>query len=356
MLIKAMVLTSRFYFLKVYLNISGGSTHVGKIMLTIRMLTIGIMLLAMSYMTLFETNMGEIADSKTDAVVLIVKNDKTDSRNNGIGAGFFIGPNVIVTNTHVIDNASDISVQSYNNAAMFDATVIAKNYTTDIALIQLNNWDDYLRSNRYTALDFASSKDLKQGEEVWSIGHPWGLYWTVSHGIVSSANRRIDASMMYYIQTDASIHQGNSGGPLLNSDGDVVGIVSKVFSLTRSDGFGLAIPSDIVIDTVKQLKDTGSVSWSTVGIDLVQTLDGKAVEVDNVLDWPSTKGVDIKKGDILTEITTSNTGLLGAKINNVEDFVNELVITDPGEQIILTLLRNGKVVHVSIVTEPLSIK
>lgn len=324
-------------------------------MLSIRIITVSIMVLIMAYMTLFKSDMSDIAESKTDAVVLISKNDATDSTNNGIGAGFFIGPNMIVTNAHVVDNASSVTVQSYKNSVSFAATVIAKNHTTDIALLKLDNWEEYVKTNRYTALDFASSKDLRPGDEVWSIGHPWGLYWTVSHGVVSSPNRRIDGSMMYYIQTDASIHQGNSGGPLINSSGDVVGIVSKVFSLTRSDGFGLAIPSDIVIDSIAQLKQYGRVTWSTIGIDLAQTADGRAVEVTNVLDWKSTKGVDVKPGDILLEITTKDTGLLGTKVDTIDDFINELVITDPGDEMILTLSRKGRIIYVTVITEPVPV-
>lgn len=313
------------------------------------------MLILMSYMTLFKNSVGDIAEHKTNAVVLISKNNDADQSNSGIGAGFFIGPNIIVTNTHVIDNATSISIQSYDNPAEFSATVIAKNYTTDIALIKINDWDDYLKTNKYHVLDFASSKDLNLGEEVWSVGHPWGLYWTVSLGIVSSSNRRIDTSMMYYIQTDAAIHQGNSGGPLLNSDGDVVGIVSKVFSLTRSDGFGLAIPSDIAMDTVRQLKENGTVSWSTIGIDLARTADGKAVEIVKVLDWESTRNLDIQPGDILTEITTAETGIIGRKIDSIEDFLDELVVADPGKELILTLLRNGETIHVTVVPESMPI-
>lgn len=316
-----------------------------------RVITVGVMLLLMSYMTFFDSKISNIAGSRADAVVLILKNDTANQSNNSIGAGFFIGPNLIVTNAHVIEDATDIVVQSYNSSTLYDATVIAKNRTTDIAIIQLDNWIDYKKTNGVSFLELASNRDLKLGEEVWSIGHPWGLYWTVSHGIASSIDRRIDASMMYYIQTDAAIHQGNSGGPLLNSDGRVIGIVSKVFSLTRSDGFGLAIPSDIVIDSVNQLQKSGVVRWSTIGIDLAQAADGKSVEVVNVLDWPSTKHTDIKPGDILTEITTHETGILGAKIKNVEDFVNELVVTDPGQPVILTLSRNGQTIYVTVVTE-----
>lgn len=321
----------------------------------IRIITVAIMVMLMSFMTLFNNSISNLAENKINAVVLISKVDQTDRSVSNLGAGFFIAPNLIVTNAHVVTDGKNISVQAYDNVAQFSATVIAKNQTTDIAIVKIDNWDSYVKTNGYHRLELASSRDLSLGNEVWSIGHPWGLYWTVSHGIVSSTHRRIDSSMMYYIQTDAAIHQGNSGGPLLDINGDVVGIVSKVFSLTRSDGFGLAIPSDIVIDSVKQLQQQSVVRWSTIGFDLAQTEDGKAVEIVNVLDWPSTKNADIRPGDILIEITTSESGILGTPINNIEDFLNELVITDPGDTVILTLSRNGKIHHVSVITESMPI-
>ncbi len=324
-------------------------------MLYIRIITVAIMVVLMSFMTFFNNSFSDIAETKTNAVVLISKIDQNDQSSSNLGAGFFIAPNLIVTNTHVITDGKNVIVQSYNSVAQFNATVIAKNQTTDVALIKLDDWQGYTDVNDYTILDIVSSRDTVAGDEVWSIGHPWGLYWTVSHGIVSSNKRRIDSSMMYYIQTDAAIHQGNSGGPLLDSNGDVVGIVSKVFSLTQSDGFGLAIPGDIVIDSINQLKETGRVAWSTIGLNLEQTDNGTAVRVAEVLDWPSTRGADIQPGDILTEVTTDETGILGKKIVTIEDFVNELIITDPGESIILTLNRNGKTVYTEVITESMPI-
>ena len=324
-------------------------------MLYIRIITVAIMVALMSYMTFFGNSIGDLAEEKINAVILISSVNQTDSSSSSLGAGFFVVPNLIVTNAHVVADGNNIFVQAHDSSAQFTATVIAKNQTTDIALVKINDWQGYIKTNNYRVLELVSSRDLSLGDEVWSIGHPWGLYWTVSHGIVSSTQRRIDSSMMFYIQTDAAIHQGNSGGPLLNSNGDVVGIISKVFSLTRSDGYGLAIPSDIVIDNVEQLKQDGEVEWSTIGINLVQTDDGRSVEVADVLDWPSTKNADIEPGDILTEITTSETGILGVKINNIEDLLNELVITNPGEKVILTLMRDGKTVYTTVTTESVPI-
>jgi serine protease Do len=302
-----------------------------------------------------DNTVSDLARDRAGAVVLILRDTNTiDGLNySGLGAGFFIGPNVIVTNTHVIDGADTLSVRSIHSQVLFDAVVIAKNYTTDIALIKLVDWPQYTKVNSVDILEFASSRDLTLGETVWSIGHPWGLYWSVSSGIVSFPSRRIDGTLMNYIQTDAVIQQGNSGGPLLNTHGEVVGIVSKIFSPTMSGGFGLAVPSDIVVNTVNYMKNNQPVEFAIIGIDLAQSFDNKQVVVTDLLDWPSTRGLDIRVGDRLIEITTPSTGIRGAKIRSVDDFINELVITSPGDQITLTLLRGDHQLFVTVTADGL---
>lgn len=319
------------------------------------LLAIGIAIAILT--TVGNRDLSDIARKKADAVVLILRDvDNNDGMiSSGLGAGFFIGPNLIVTNTHVVDGATTLLVKGATSEALFDATVIKKNYTTDIALIELNNWEEYATVNGMEILTFVTNDDVVLGDTVWSIGHPWGLYWSISEGIVSYPARRIDMSMIYYIQTDAFIHQGNSGGPLLNGNGDVVGIVSKIYSPTLSDGFGLAIPSDIAANVVDSMTSHAPVEWSTIGIDIELSDDGKHVIVTEVFDWPSTRGIDIKVGDKLIEITTNKTGLIGVPIHTIDDFANQLVVINPGDQIILTLLRGDQRMFVTITTDSMPI-
>lgn len=326
-------------------------------MFSIRVLLVTIAVTVAIITTFFKQDFRDIANDKTDAVVLILR-DATDVDgmfSSGLGAGFFIGPNIIVTNTHVVDGAETLSIKGAKSKAMFSATVINKNYTTDIALLRIDDWDEYMKANGMEILKFAASRELVVGDTVWSVGHPWGLYWSVSEGIVSFPYRRIDSTMMYYIQTDAFIHPGNSGGPLLNASGDVVGIVSKIYSPEDNDGFGLAIPSDIANNIVSYMKISKPVELSTIGVDLTQSADNQNVVVTEVLDWPSTRGVDIKPGDKLVEVTTDKTGLQGAEIRSIDDLINELVIIVPGDQIILTLMRDDQLMFVTITTEGLPI-
>jgi len=326
-------------------------------MFSVRVILLAIGIAIAIVTTISKQELNDIAHEKADAVVLILRDiDNDDGEfSSGLGAGFFIGPNLIVTNAHVVDGANTLLVKGSTSDMLFDATVIKKNYTTDIALVEINNWEEYTDVNRLETLTFVTNKNLLLGDTVWSIGHPWGLYWSISEGIVSYPARRIDASMIYYIQTDAFIHQGNSGGPLLNDNGDVIGIVSKIYSPTLSDGFGLAIPSDIAANVVDSMTSHSPVEWSTIGIDIELSDDNKHVLVTEVLDWPSTRGIDIKVGDQILEVTTSKTGLIGVPIHTIEDFANQLVVIKPGDQVILTLLRGDQQLFVTIVTDSMPI-
>lgn len=223
---------------------------------------------------------------------------------NSLGSGFIVSSEgYIVTNNHVVEGADSISVKMYDNKE-YDAKVVGRDPKTDLALIKID-------VKGFAYLKLGNSSDLKVGTWVVAIGSPFGLEQTVTAGIVS-AKGRILGSGPYddFIQTDASINPGNSGGPLLNLEGEVIGINTAI--IQSGQGIGFAIPSDLARGIVEQLKSSGEVTrgWLGVGIqditpDLAEYYGFKGhdgVLVGTVYkDHPAYKA-GIKPGDIIIKV------------------------------------------------------
>ena len=159
--------------------------------------------------------------------------------NEAIGSGFAAGENAVITNAHVIEDARTISVDTYGGES-YPAYVYAVDYDLDIALLVVPGAD-------FTPLPKGDVNTSKIGEAIYTIGAPRGLSYTLTTGVISAKNREVDG--YYYIQIDAAINNGNSGGPLLNDNGEVLGI--NTLKLTDSEGIGLSIPIDAAIDFLK---------------------------------------------------------------------------------------------------------
>jgi serine protease Do len=192
----------------------------------------------------------------------LFKSPKEDRvlKQNSLGSGFIISKDgYIITNNHVVEQADEIDVTLADNQEDFRAKVIGKDPKTDIALIKIEPKRDL------TIIEFGDSDTLKVGEVVVAIGNPFGLSHTVTQGIVSAKERSIGVgNYESFIQTDASINRGNSGGPLLNIDGLVVGINTAI--IEGGQGIGFSIPINMAKNVVIQLKDTGKVSRAWIGV------------------------------------------------------------------------------------------
>lgn len=185
-----------------------------------------------------------------------------------LGSGFVIDASgLIVTNNHVIEGAKEIYV-ALQNGRRLKATVAGRDAKTDIALLRVQP------KKPLTALAFGNSDEAKAGDWVLAIGNPFGLGGSVSAGIISARNRQLDAELYDdFIQTDAAINRGNSGGPLFDMDGKVVGVNSAMLSPSGgSIGIGFAIPSNTVATIVAQLKAHGRVERGWIGAN-VEDLD-----------------------------------------------------------------------------------
>ena len=190
-------------------------------------------------------------------------------RVNSLGSGFIIDPSgIVVTNNHVISEADEITV-ILNDGARLKAELIGKDQKTDLALLRVKP-DKPLK-----AVKFGDSEKLRLGEWVIAIGNPFSLGGSVTAGIVSARNRDINSGPYdNYIQTDAAINRGNSGGPLFNLDGEVVGVNTAIISPSGgSIGIGFAVPSKTAMPVIDQLKQFGETRRGWLGVRIQQVTD-----------------------------------------------------------------------------------
>ena len=224
-----------------------------------------------------------------------------------LGSGFIIDlKGIVVTNNHVIKGAEDILVR-VNGDQEYKATIIGADPLSDIAVLQIETKDKFI------PVKFGDSDKARIGDWVISIGNPFGLGGTVTSGIISARNRTLNLSRYEdFIQTDASINQGNSGGPLFNMDGDVIGINTAILSPTgASSGIGFAIPSNSAKRVIDQLIEFGETKrgWLGVRIQVVtkeiadaEKLDKpKGALVSNVAEGSPSDKAGILPGDIILE-------------------------------------------------------
>lgn len=212
----------------------------------------------------------DLAEKLTPSVVNISSFSQSETENGegntplseSLGSGFIIdGNGYIITNNHVVDKAESISITLSDNTKT-EARVIGKDPKTDLALIKIET------KRPLNAVKFGDSDKIRVGDWVLAIGNPFGLGSSVTAGIVSAKSRDIESGPYdSFIQTDASINQGNSGGPMFNLQGEVIGISSVIFSTTgASQGVGFAIPANLAGWVISQLKEHGEVKRGWIGI------------------------------------------------------------------------------------------
>ena len=258
-----------------------------------------------------------------------------------LGSGFIIdAKGIVVTNNHVIKGAEDILVR-VNGDKEYKVTIIGSDPLSDIAVLKMET------KNKFIPVKFGDSDKARIGDWVIAIGNPFGLGGTVTSGIISARNRSIGLSRYEdFIQTDASINQGNSGGPLFNMDGDVIGINTAILSPTgASSGIGFAIPSNSAKRVIDQLIEFGETKrgWLGVRIQFVtkeiadaEKLDKpKGALVSSVAEGSPSDKAGILPGDIILEFK-------GTLINKMQELPLIVAQTDVGETVEVKVWRNNK--------------
>ena len=263
-------------------------------------------------------------------------------RAQSLGSGFIIDKKgYIITNNHVIDNAEKIKVILHDDQS-FEAEVVGKDPKTDVALLKINP-----KNTKLKAVEFGDSNNLRVGDWVMAIGNPFGFGGTVTAGIVSARGRNIGGSYDDYIQTDASINRGNSGGPLFDMKGNVVGINTAIFSQSGgSVGIGFAVSSNLAKQVSDQLRKYGRTKRGWLGV-LIQQITKEIAEslglknTDGALVSSATENgpafeAGIKSGDVILKFN-------GIKIKNMNELPKVVAGTPVGNFVKVEIWRNGKI-------------
>jgi serine protease Do len=256
------------------------------------------------------------------------------------GSGFFISPDgFVVTNNHVVEDAEDITV-TLDNGEKYPAKLIGNDPRTDVALVKVN-----AEGKTFPFVEF-SKKDPRVGDWVLAVGNPFGLGGTVTAGIISAHNRDIGSGPYDYLQIDAAVNRGNSGGPSFDLDGNVVGMNTAIFSPSGGNvGIAFAVPAALVKEVVTELQSHGTVDRGWLGVviqnvsddiaDSIGMAEAKGAMITKVTeDGPAAKE-DLKPGDVIVEVN-------GEKIDDSRDLARKIAELQPDTDVKLSIVRYGE--------------
>jgi Do/DeqQ family serine protease len=264
-----------------------------------------------------------------------------ESVERALGSGVLVTPDgYILTNHHVVDGAEEIKVDLNDNRTL-DAKLVGSDQPSDLAVLKVN-------ASSLPVLQLGNSDNVRVGDVVLAIGNPLGVGQTVTLGIISAKGRSTglsSGSFEDFLQTDAPINQGNSGGALVNTNGELVGINSQILSRTGgSIGIGFAIPSNMARSVMEQLIKTGKVRRGQLGItvqkvtsDIAASIglqEARGVIVGSVRPGSAAERAGVKQGDVITAIN-------GEAVNDPNGFRNKVAGTQPGTEVTLKVMRGG---------------
>jgi putative serine protease PepD len=297
-----------------------------------------------------DLTVGQVAKEATSSVVEIDATSSGDGSTfpfggsgsqSAEGTGFvYDAKGDIVTNQHVVDGASTVRVK-FADGSTYSATVVGADSATDIAVLHVN-----APSSKLKPLTLGDSSKVQVGDGVVAIGNPFGLDGTVTSGIVSAVGREIsspdDTPIEGAIQTDAAINHGNSGGPLLDLRGDVIGITSQIQSEGGgNDGVGFAVPSNTVKSIASQLISNGKAQHALLGVTPTDTANG--VRIATVKSGSAADDAGLKAGDVITAVGST-------RVESSAQIRSIIAGHQPGDGLTLMIRRDGssKTVHVTL--------
>ncbi|MDR1552777.1 MAG: Do family serine endopeptidase [Prevotellaceae bacterium] len=283
------------------------------------------------------------------------RNPNPQRESRGSGSGVIISSDgYIVTNNHVIEKANEVEI-TLNDRKTYTAKIIGSDPATDVALLKIEATD-------LPYIPFGNSDDVKIGEWVLAVGNPFNLTSTVTAGIVSAKARNLGVisnsdrmNIQSFIQTDAAVNMGNSGGALVNTRGELIGINSAIASTTGMfAGYSFAVPSQIAKKVVDDLKEHGVVQRAMLGVEMtdltpetakkydVLTDEFKGVIIADVLSGSAAEIAGIKKHDIITHVND-------VEVNSASDLQEQIARYKPNDKVKITVINDGKVKHFDVI-------
>ena len=264
-------------------------------------------------------------------------------RSNSLGSGFVIdAAGIVITNNHVIADANDIEV-IFTDGTKLKAELIGKDSKVDVAVLRVKPDKDH----PLKAVRFGDSEKMRVGDAVMAVGNPFGLGGTVTAGIVSARNRNIDSGPYdNFIQTDASINKGNSGGPLFNMAGEVIGINTAILSPSGgSIGIGFATPANTVLPVINQLQSFGETRRGWLGV-RIQNVDESIADslglgtargalIAGIDERGPARPAGLKSGDVITKFD-------GKDVKESRDLPKLVAAAPVGKEVAVTIMRDGK--------------
>ena len=302
---------------------------------------IGIVSFETGYKKGSQEDLSYAAEKALSSVVnIFISNRGINKARNAVGSGvIFSKEGHIVTNTHILSNASSVFVE-FNDGEIAEAILIGADKYSDIAVLKITGFEDL------NPIDSAESSNIRVGDEVLAIGNPFGVGKTVTSGIISATGRDYGNPYLELLQTDAAINPGNSGGALLNEEGNLIGINSSIYSKTGTySGIGFAIPSEKVIQVASELIKFGKVRNSWIGDFQVRqirlNLSNNLVPALSIIKIDDTSGIanplelnGISEGEIILKIND-----LPATWTNL---TTALKLTFPGDEILFEIYGKDK--------------
>jgi Do/DeqQ family serine protease len=311
------------------------------------------------------TNVNEFTDAafKSTPAVVHIKSPGKDKSNNELfdlgsmssGSGVIVSVDgYIITNNHVIDGAKEVKV-TLNDKRTYNAKVIGTDPTTDLAVIKIKEKE--LGSRKLQALEYGNSDIVEVGQWVLAVGNPFNLTSTVTAGIVSAKGRNIDIlegtySVESFIQTDAVVNPGNSGGALIDTEGNLIGINTAIITRSgRYEGYSFAVPVNLARKVAKDLIEFGTVQRGFMGVTIkditnqmfedynLSSMDG--VYLDKVNSGGAAEESGLKKGDIITFVNE-------VRVKSSPELQEQVALFRPGQKVKVIYLRNGKEFEIEV--------